>query len=58
VFPFCDITKIKNLLPPELELLESRAFAEDLAQISSDAKLGEAWSALKKAFSSVKISGS
>jgi hypothetical protein len=43
VFPFCDITNTKDLLGLELELLESRVFAEDLAQISWDAKLGQAW---------------
>jgi hypothetical protein len=44
MFPFCDITNINNLLAPELKLLESRVFAEDLAQIWWDAKLGYAWS--------------
>jgi hypothetical protein len=40
VFPFCDITNINNSLASELELLENRVFAEDLAQTSRDAKLG------------------
>jgi hypothetical protein len=40
VFPFCDIANIKNLLASELELLESRVFAEDFAQTSWDTKLG------------------
>jgi hypothetical protein len=40
VFPFSDITNINNLLASELELLESRDFADDLAQTSWDAKLG------------------
>jgi hypothetical protein len=31
---------MNNLLASELELLESRIFAEDLAQTSWDAKLG------------------
>jgi hypothetical protein len=39
LFPFGDITNIKNLLALELELLESRVFAEDLTQTSWDAKL-------------------
>jgi hypothetical protein len=42
VFPFSDITNINNLLASELELPESHVFAEDLAQISWDGKLGEA----------------
>jgi hypothetical protein len=43
VFPFYDITNINNLLASRLELLESRVFAEDLAQTSWDTKLGSAW---------------
>jgi hypothetical protein len=31
------------LLAPEVELLESRVFAEELGQISWDAKFCEAW---------------
>jgi hypothetical protein len=42
LFHFYDITNIKNLLAPELELLESRVFAEDLAQSSWDTKFCEA----------------
>jgi hypothetical protein len=42
VFPFCDITIITHLLASELELSESRVFAEDLAQILWDAKFCEA----------------
>jgi hypothetical protein len=38
---FCDITNRGNLLAPELELLESRVFAEDLAQILWDRKFCE-----------------
>jgi hypothetical protein len=34
---------ITNLLASELELLESRVFAEDFAQTSWDTKLGSAW---------------
>jgi hypothetical protein len=36
---------IKHLLAPKLalKLLESRVFAEDLAQISWDATFGSAW---------------
>jgi hypothetical protein len=43
MFPLCDIANIKNLLASELELLQSRVFAEDFAQISWDAKLGKAF---------------
>jgi hypothetical protein len=47
MFRFCDITSMNKLLAPELELelelLESHAFAEGLAQVSCDAKLCEAW---------------
>jgi hypothetical protein len=32
VFPFCDITNTRNLLARELDSLESRVFAEALAQ--------------------------
>jgi hypothetical protein len=43
VFPFCDITNRSNLLASELDLLESRVFAEDLVQTSWDAQFCEAW---------------
>jgi hypothetical protein len=42
VLPFGEITNINNVLASKLELLESRVFAEDLAQVSWDAKLGDA----------------
>jgi hypothetical protein len=42
VFPFWDITNRKNSVALELELLENRVCAEDLAQISWDPKFVEA----------------